>query len=270
MANGKRDAIASPARSLRRVASPISSQIGNSAVVLAYHDIVPNDSDPIDYMVTKDKFVRQIDTVAALGYTFRSISDLSADIVAGRSVAGCAAIVFDDALVGVYEIAMPHLNSRKIPWTLLPVTDHLGVLPDWWPGARRTMSRGEVMEAVEAGADLCAHTTSHISLPDVDKKTAFDQLVRAREVLSGWGEKEIVDLCYPFGHQDDSVREMAQRAGYRTGWTFTNGRCSPQDDPFKLKRMAMKNDVSDLHWLVTMLRPHASWPPVQDLTQGSH
>lgn len=269
MTSKKLGAVAASIRSLRHVASPVTSQIGNSAVVLAYHDIVPNGSETIEYMVDEDTFISQIETVRTLGYTFRRLTDLSADLLADRPVAGCAAIVFDDALVGVYDIAMPYLDAHKIPWTLLPVTDRLGVTPAWWPGANRTMTREEVMEAVDAGADLCAHTTTHISLPDVDADAAFNELVRSREALSELSGREVVDLCYPFGHQDAQIREMAKRAGYRTGWTFTNGRCSSGDDPFKLKRMAMRNDVGELHWLVTLLRPKVSWPPVQDLKRGS-
>lgn len=243
--------------------------IARSAVVLAYHDIVPDGPRPLDYAVSVSRFRRQLDVAAALGYRFRTLRELSGALVAGEDVRRTASVVFDDALIGVHELAMPILAERGIPWTLLPVTERLGALPPWWEGARRTMTAGEVAEAVGAGADLCAHTATHVSLPDVPEHVAADELRRCRETLGEWAGREVLDLCYPFGHQNARVRELAREAGFRTGWTFTNGRCAPGDDLFRLPRLAMIDGRSDLRWAATLLRPKASWPAVEDLAAAT-
>ena len=237
---------------------------GRSGVVLAYHDILPDSADVYQYAVTESTFLHQLDIVAGLGLRPVTLSEFTDHLLAGDA-SGLAAVVFDDALVGVHRYAMPHLGDRGIPWTLLPVTDHPGVRPRWWSEAARTMSRAEIGEALEAGATLCGHTANHVSLPDVAPRVALDELTRSRNTLSEWAGSEVRELCYPFGHQNSDVRALAARAGYRVGYSFTNGRSHPRTDPFAQPRMAMHEGLRTKAWLTTLLRPHLTWPKVRDL-----
>lgn len=257
------------ARRLRRLAGPVTDRLGGSGVVLAYHDILPDSSVPYLYSVRNSVFREQVTTVARLGYEFVHLSHLAKNLVNGQPVSGKVAIVFDDALVGVHRNALPFLRSRQIPWTLLPVTACLGMYPPWWGKAERTMTLSEIQGAVAAGAELCSHTANHVSLPDLDRGRAQDELVRSRELLSEWGGREVLDLCYPFGHQNERVRELTREAGYRTGWSFTNGRCHSDDDPFTLRRMAMRDDMRGLGWVKWLLRPRWTWPAVRDVDPES-
>lgn len=247
------------------------SRFARSGIVLAYHDIIANDETPYLYAVRAATFIRQLDAVAALGYRFDSFANVAADIIAGRSVGGRAVVQFDDALVGVIRHAAPILAERGIPWTLLPVTERTGVSPDWWPEARgvtRTMTRPEIDEAFAAGAELAGHTATHVSLPGLSDERLHAELHTSRQVLSDWSGREVLDLCYPFGHTDPRVRVHAARAGFRTGWTFTNGRCAPGDDLYTLRRLAMhENVVSSLLWR-SLLRPAWSWPTPVDHDPG--
>lgn len=236
-----------------------------SGVVLAYHDIIDDSAAVYPYAVRESTFRTQLRMVRRLGFRFVALSSLADALSAGRSVAGCAAVVFDDALRGVHLRALPHLAAESIPWTLLPVTDRLGVSPGWWAPADRTMTRTEVAEAVSAGAELCGHTATHPSLPTLDDATVRDELLRSREQLSEWGEQEVRDMCYPFGHQDARIRRMVAETGHRTGWTFTNGRCHPADDPHALARMAMREEMRGAWWASFLLRPRRLWPAVEDL-----
>lgn len=237
---------------------------GRSGVVLAYHDILPDSADVYQYAVTESTFLHQLDLVADLGLRPVSLSEFTDHLLAGDA-SGLAAVVFDDALVGVHKYAMPHLSDRNIPWTLLPVTDHPGVRPTWWPEAARTMTRAEIGEALTAGATLCGHTANHVSLPDVAPQTALDELTRSRDALSDWTGSEVRELCYPFGHQNADVRALAERAGYRVGYSFTNGRSHPGTDMFAQPRMAMHEGLRSRAWLTTLLRPNFTWPEVRDL-----
>lgn len=268
--------LGSGSRLLRRAWAPAAGRAtaGASAVVLAYHDIVPDRTAPQRYAVRTSTFRRQIDVAVSLGLRFVTLAELSRRLDAaapadpGRSVAGLAAIVFDDGLVGVHETAAPLLADAAIPWTLLPVTERLGVVPGWWPGARRTMTRSEIDEVLAAGATLAGHTATHPSLPDIPRGIALDELRRSRDTLSEWAGGEVVDLCYPYGHQDESTRGLARAAGYSSGYTFTNGRCHPTGEPFARPRLAMHEGMGWASWPATLLRPRATWPAVVDLREG--
>lgn len=241
---------------------------GRSGLVLAYHDVLADSEQPYPYAVRESTFLRQLDVVTCLGARFVDLAEFTDRLESGDA-SGLVAVVFDDALVGVHRRAMPALADRGIPWTLLPVTDRCGVSPEWWPEADRTMTLAEVREALDAGAALCAHTATHRSLPDLPPAEALDELRRSRNRISEWAGKEVRELCYPFGHQDARVRDLAAEAGYRCGYSFTNGRAHPSDDRFALPRMAMREDLGTAKWVATVLRPVRSWPPVQELSDKS-
>lgn len=242
----------------------IRRHLGRSGVVLAYHDILP-DTDPVyPYAVRESTFLHQLDVVTALGLRPVTLADFTDELVAG-DVSGYVAVVFDDALVGVHRTALPRLAERGIPWTLLPVTERTGLKPDWWREADRTMTRGEIAEALDGGATLCGHTATHVSLPGLPRARALDELRKSRDALSSWSGQEVRELCYPFGHQDPEVRQLAAEAGYRCGYTFTNGRCHPSTDPYKLPRLAMHDGLRSSGLIATLIRPRHSWPPVRDL-----
>lgn len=238
--------------------------VSDSCLVLAYHDVIGDSSLVYPYAVREKTFRSQLRLVRQLGFEFVTLSTLADALLSGRSVAGLAAVLFDDALRGVHLRASPYLAAESIPWTLLPVTDRLGIAPDWWEPADRTMTRTEVAEAVSAGAELCGHTATHPSLPSLDDDVVCSELLRSREQLSEWGGREVRDMCYPFGHQDARIRRLVAETGYRTGWSFTNGRCHPADDPFALARMAMREDMQGVRWAKFLLRPRRTWPPVED------
>lgn len=246
--------------------TPVRTRLGTSAVVLAYHDIIADGQTPYEYAVRVSTFRRQLQLAQQLGYEFLHFSELNERLLRGESVAGLMAITFDDALVGVHRHALPLLAELGLPWTLLPVTGQLGVRPGWWEPADRTMDLGEIREAVAAGAQLAGHTATHLSLPQMSPLRAEQELLRSRELLSRWGGREVLDFCYPFGHQNPWVRWQVRLAGYRSGWTFTNGRCHSGDDPLLYRRMAMTEDLSGARWLKFLLRPRWTWPMPTDLS----
>src|ERR1700693_513365 len=133
----------------------------SGAVVLAYHDILPNGHAPFHYAVSLSRFRLHLDVVARLGLTVVPLSEITRRYRSGGSLTGLATVMFDDAIVGVYDLAVAELADRGLPWTLAPVTDRLGVDPAWWPGSRRTMTRREIDEVVAGGAGLAAHTETH-------------------------------------------------------------------------------------------------------------
>ena len=255
-------AVRHPSRVLRD--ATVGLRPGRSGVVLAYHDIISDTAEVYPYAVTESTFLHQLDLVEAAGLRPVTLSHFTDRLAAGDA-SGLAAIVFDDALLGVHQHALPRLAERGLPWTLLPVTERTGVCPQWWPEASRTMNRTEIDDALSAGATLCAHTTTHASLPGMSTADALDDLRRSRDTLSDWAGTDIRELCYPFGHQNARIRAVASDAGYRVGFTFTNGRGDPRTDMYAQPRLAMHENLRSAKWLATLLRPGRSWPPVRDL-----
>ena len=230
------------------------------AVVLAYHDVLAAGGPLQQYAVSVRRLRQQLDVVSRLGLQPVTLRELSARLLARQDVSGLVAVVFDDALVGVHHLALPELAERGWPSTLHPVVDRLGAEPPWWPGSQRTMTWAELAEAAGAGVDLGGHGTTHACLPCLSDGPLGEELRRPRERLAELTGRAVDELAYPFGHHDARVRDAVREAGYRTAYTFLNGRVVPDLDAWRLPRITMHDGIGPLRLAHQLSRRAADWP----------
>ena len=231
------------------------------AVVLAYHDIR---TDGRDYHVTPSQFRAHLELALTSGLRFVALAALVDAVESGAPVDGLATVTFDDGLVGVAEHAAPILDELGLPATIFAVSDRLGASPDWWEGARRTLSARELREVCSASQlSLGSHSRTHRSLPTLDHDVLRDELDGSRRRLEDVVGHPVDLLAYPSGHHDQRVRTAARAAGYRAGFTFLNGRVLPSQDPFRLPRLTMGHHHHRMRLAVHLARPAASWPSTQ-------
>lgn len=229
------------------------------AAVLCYHDIGTDPENTTEYYVAPDLLRRHLDWIRGWGYTFVPVAEIVDRLEAGRDLDGLCAVTFDDALVGVGELAAPILADAAVPATVFAVTDVLGIAPPFWPGAARTMTPEELGELTASGlVTLASHTATHASLPDVDAGTRAAELTRSRDWLTGVGG--ITDLlAYPFGHVDDASARAVDAAGYRAAFTFTFGRVVASTDRFAIPRFCIGPDHDKLRLARQLARPATVW-----------
>ncbi|MCV7227180.1 polysaccharide deacetylase family protein [Mycolicibacterium komossense] len=230
------------------------------AVVLAYHDILPNGHEPFQYAVSLNHFRLHLDLLSRLRFAIVPLSEITRRHRDGRSLRGLATVMFDDAIIGVHQLAISELTDRRLPWTLAVVTDRLGVEPQWWPGSRRTMTRQELDDAVAAGAELAVHTETHCNLTGLDDQELDTEIRRSRRRLEDWTGKAVTDVVYPGGCHTLRVRTAAREAGFEAGYSFTNGRVGHAIDPFMLPRLTMHDGMTAVPTLRSLLRPAFTWP----------
>ncbi len=233
------------------------------AVVLCYHDVVERGpaSDPL--MVSVGQLRSQLRLVSRLGFSFVSLSELTERVVAGRPVAGLAALTFDDALVGVHHHAVPVLAQLSVPATLLAVSAEWGRRPRWWPDAARTMTRAELAESIDAGLTLAAHTRTHPSLPGLSAARLRDEISGSRTDLEDVAGAAVDVFAYPFGHHNAAVRAAVAEAGYVAAYTFLNGRVTGAEDRLRLPRFTMGRHHSGARLAYHLARSAGSWPDTQ-------
>ncbi len=231
------------------------------AVVLAYHDVRP---DGTGYHVTPARLRAQLDQARAGGLRFVDVATIVDRLEQGRPVDGMAAVTFDDALLGVGKHAMAILDDADVTATVFVVTDRLGVGPDWWDDAQRTLSAAELMIMADSSrVRFGSHTRSHPSLPSLDAVALADELEGSRTCLEDLLGRSVDLLAYPSGHHDARVRAAARQAGYRAGFTFLNGRAVAGDDLFRLPRLTMGGHHRRLRLAYHLGRSKGSWPDTQ-------
>lgn len=239
------------------------------AIVLCYHDVVGSPADAHRLDVTADALRHHLTTVRRLGFTFVPMHEISARAARGEKLDGLAAVSFDDALAGVARHALPVLHDLAVPATLMTPSTAWGRPPAWWPGAQRTMTRAELVEAVEHGVELAAHTRTHPSLVTLDAAGLRDEVGGCRAELEDLTGRAVTQFAYPFGHHAPAVREAVTEAGYAASYTFLNGRVGVDDDLLRLPRLTMGMHHDRLRLLYHLARPASSWPGHQlDVVDG--
>ncbi len=233
------------------------------AVVLAYHDVVAAGSTATGLDVTASALRRHLRLVRRLGFRIVGLSEISVRVTRGESVDGLAAVAFDDALSGVAHHALPVLVDLDVPATLMTPSSGWGRHPSWWPGANRVMSRAELVEAVDHGVELAAHTRTHPSLTDLAGPRLTDEVGGCRAELEDLTGRAVTQFAYPFGHHDPAVREAVQSAGFAAAYTFINGRVTLGDDLLRLPRLTMGAHHGRARLAYHLGRPASSWPDHQ-------
>jgi peptidoglycan/xylan/chitin deacetylase (PgdA/CDA1 family) len=241
----------------RRTAAP-------GSVVLGYHDVVEHPPRPggHDLTVTADQLRSHILLLQRLGFSLVSFGRLTADLqgAGGRKL---AALTFDDALVGVAEVAQPILAEFGVTATVFATTGSPGSPPPWWPGARATLAGERLAELARAGLEIGSHTVDHRSLITLDDDDLRHELVTSRAWLREVTGQSVDVFAYPSGHHDDRVRRAVVDAGYRAACTFLNGRITGVEDPMRLPRLTMGVHSTTRRLAYHLLRPPSSWPSHQ-------
>lgn len=231
------------------------------ALVLAYHNIIPDDAE-----LTGDKalhlrlgnFTRQLDVLAGTC----QIIPLDALLAGTRSDQGpVVAITFDDAYRGAVELALPELARRGMPSTMFVAPGLLGAASFWWdeiavsgafsPERRATLleaeaGRGDLIrrqqeripalpgwyscvtaeEMLAAAANgpvtLGGHSWSHPNLARLDPAMLEQELQQSL----AWVRRQPVTtavMAYPYGLASPAVGETLRRIGFSGGLLVDGG-----------------------------------------------
>ncbi|MCU0272252.1 MAG: polysaccharide deacetylase family protein [Acidimicrobiales bacterium] len=233
------------------------------AVVLGYHDVLPDGAAPSPWQVSVAQFRSHLDVLDRLGLRVVALDAIADRLRRGEPVDGLAALTFDDALAGVHARALPVLDELGLTATVFVVTRSLGVVPPWWPGAAPTLGPTALAELAAAGWTLGSHTRTHPSLPTLAPPGLHDELVGSRDDLADLLGAPPRALAYPHGHHDPVVRSVASTAGYDVAVTFRNGRITGAEDPLRLPRLTMGPHLRPLRLALQLTRPAGSWPDHQ-------
>lgn len=138
---------------LLRLAIGRPGRMSGRALILAYHNVVPEDRGLGDRSLHLPwrSFQGQLDLLE----THCEVRELSSLLTEGpRGGRPNVAITFDDAYVGAVELALPELVRRRLPGTLFVAPGLLGAPGFWWDELAEGPGLPEALrqEALEAAA----------------------------------------------------------------------------------------------------------------------
>jgi peptidoglycan/xylan/chitin deacetylase (PgdA/CDA1 family) len=145
-------------------------------------------------------------------------------------------ITIDDGYVSSYEVGWPILKKYDFPFTMFVYLTYINI-------GGKSISWQQLAEMRDAGVDIGSHTVLHADLKFKPKKLTGSQLAMASLVTpmdyDTWlkfeleHSKQVIEeklgikcstIAYPYGLNNEKVREAAAAAGYEAGFTTYGAR----------------------------------------------
>lgn len=203
--------------------------------VLMYHNVGEKERH---LNVSPQALSRQCRLLRTLGFRAVTLRELAQHLHAHHLPRRTVVFTFDDALLGVYEHALPVLRDYGWSATVFAVSQRMGQEADWAPRHRhRVMSHQQLVELHAQGWEIGAHTLTHPYLTRLPPEDAWREIAQCREELQQLVGADVLSFCYTYGDFNEQIRQMVQEAGYRVACTVRKGLVRPQDDPFTLSRV---------------------------------
>jgi peptidoglycan/xylan/chitin deacetylase (PgdA/CDA1 family) len=218
-------------------------------LVLLYHIIAPRpadaDAEERGLYVDQSRFERQMNDLANRGFESLRLDQFDS-AVRGESVPPKAFLLtFDDAYAHVDRAVSPVLNKHGFSAVMFACPSHLGATNTWdsdHPNLSRLeiATRAQLARMARGPWEIASHGQRHIDLR-LQGCGRAEELRSARADLSSIIGEPVLDLAYPYGGCDASVREDVRAAGYRmafTAWHATGA------ERFQLSRRPIKGTDS--------------------------
>jgi len=227
--------------------------------ILAYHKIaeIPPGARYRGNYVRPDAFARHLRLLRAFG--FRSVS--FADYLAYRRGEGSLParpilITFDDGYRSNRDAAWSLLRRFGFRATIFLVTDRLGSTNLWDADEIQEplLDESEIVGLAEGGIEFQAHTATHARLTVLDDAAALEELRRSRAAIERLTGAPATTISYPWGAQDERVRNLAAAAGFQAGVTERRRMNFDHTPLLALHRIPLSEQTST-RWLAwTLLR----------------
>jgi peptidoglycan/xylan/chitin deacetylase (PgdA/CDA1 family) len=147
-------------------------------------------------------------------------------------------ITIDDGYVSGYDVGWPILKKFGFPFTMYVYLTYINT-------GGKAITWAQLAEMRDAGVDIGSHTVLHADLKVKPKRFTPGQAAEAAKIMpmdyDTWlkyemeHSKEVIEeklgikcntIAYPYGLNNEKVREAAKTAGYEAGFTTYGARLS--------------------------------------------
>lgn len=210
--------------------------------VLIYHRVGPADPDPRSAWLTvpTELFERQMRWLRRLGFNAIRTADWTAYNQAGTPLPPRPVLItFDDAYQDVATYALPILERYHLASVIYVPTAMIGKNNEWDAGSsfpqRRLMTAEEIRQWAARGVEFGGHSRHHVDLTKLGATELEAEVAGCQEDLTRLLGRPAHSFAYPFGAQNQTVRDATRRA-WQQGVGVTEGRNPRGVDAYDLKR----------------------------------
>jgi peptidoglycan/xylan/chitin deacetylase (PgdA/CDA1 family) len=236
---------------------PFAELFRKGRPVLTYHHVRPRRAGARlkGLYVSPQLFARQLAELHQAGYTTPQFNCVVGPALTEEP---CVFLTIDDGYRDVLENALPLLQQHRFRAILFLVPDLLGRTSEWQQRAgdipEPLMDEAQVRDWLAAGQEIGSHTRSHPWLTQIGPESARREIFDSKKVLEDRFGVPIDHFCYPYGDWNETVRDLAIAAGYKTACTTRPGLNSASTSPFELKRFTARYPSRNLKALWARLQ----------------
>jgi peptidoglycan/xylan/chitin deacetylase (PgdA/CDA1 family) len=154
-------------------------------------------------------------------------------------------ITFDDGFRNNLTHALPILKKYGHSATCYIISRKVGETIEWDFNKdtleNTLMNKDEIIEWIDEGMEIGAHTQNHVHLADCDVEIAKQEIQQSRSDLETQFNCPINHFCYPYGSYNNKIVDIVNKAGYKTATTTKKGRVEGKVDLLELPRIVIKN-----------------------------
>jgi GT2 family glycosyltransferase/peptidoglycan/xylan/chitin deacetylase (PgdA/CDA1 family) len=215
--------------------------------ILMYHAFGNSREHPSRYVVSIDRFERQLRWLRRHAYQVLSLDEY----VAQRAQhllpdAKTVVITIDDAYRDNAQLAAPALARFGMTATVFAVTERVAGANDWSDGdpvANRPLASWDELRAMLAeGLTLGGHTRTHPRLTELDMEAARAEIEGSRRDLSERLGVLPATFAYPFGVHDERIGRLVESAGYAASCSVKPGLNRARTALYELRRAEVRGD----------------------------
>lgn len=229
----------------------------DSAVFLMYHRF-GDDRYPATN-VRLDQFEAHVETLTGGRYTVLPVAEIVEALRTGKPLPErTIGITIDDAFLSVHTEAFPRLRAAGLPFTLFVATAPVD------QGRADYMSWDQIREMRDAGADIGAHTGSHLHMAEVSPARNQAGMRRSLKRLDEELGVRPVLFAYPYGEAGLAVTKVIADFGFAAAFGQHSAAAHRTADPLYLPRFALNEKYSGIDDF--LLRINTMGLPVRDVT----
>ncbi len=209
-----------------------------------YHRIgkVRRDSIVPGQYVGAGQFRRQMRMLEMLG-----LRTITLDEMAKSFPSQSAVITFDDGYESFFDLALPVLTEKRQTATVFLVSSLLGGKNEWdlkkGDVEEKLMTAEQIAGALKQGIQFGSHSATHADLAASTPEQLAVEIAGSREVLAktlgnapGW-------FCYPYGSNNEAVREAVRAAGFVGACATGKGGNGAKTNPYAYRRINVRSDT---------------------------
>jgi peptidoglycan/xylan/chitin deacetylase (PgdA/CDA1 family) len=210
----------------------------SSYVVLLYHRLAGEEKPGQEKLdVAPRLFTAHLRLLRRLGFRALSAEDLLA--FHGGELpqlpARCFALTLDD---GTMDCAEPLLEAVPAAPQLFVPTEEVGGRAHWLEG-EPLLGWEDVIALAEAGVAVGSHARHHVRLTEVAPGELAEELGGSMADLLAHVPSPLRIVAYPHGGNDETVRRVAQEAGFEAAYGTRKGRNGVGTNRYALRRISV-------------------------------